>query len=103
MCKGDDSIWANYVKEIEYAYNTRISSVTRFSPYELVYGRLPPGPVYIDPIRKEERENMTTDQSVIQLRERINVLEQLAHDNQVLRRENNENIMTLSPKHIILL
>ena len=56
FCNGDKSQWAPYVRETEYAVNTRISSVTRFTPYELVYGRLPPGPVYLDPIRKEEEE-----------------------------------------------
>jgi len=59
VCKGHQEIWANYVGVIEYAINTRISSVTRFSPYELVFGRQPPGPTYTQPIDEEERRITT--------------------------------------------
>jgi len=70
------------VGEIEYAMNTRISSVTNHSPYELVYGRLPPGPTYIDDIRDAETERGEGEQ-LHELRRRINVLQQLAHENQM--------------------
>jgi len=56
--------WPLYVKEIEYGINTRVHSATRFTPYELVYGRLPPGPVYIDPIREEERNQGAESEDV---------------------------------------
>jgi len=83
VCKGDGSQWAHYVKEIEYAINTRISSVTEFSPYELVYGRTPPGPLYMDVIRQEEMRETTDDERIRILRMRIDVLQRLAHENQL--------------------
>jgi len=82
ICKGDGTKWARMVGEIEYAMNTRISSVTNHSPYELVYGRLPPGPTYIDDIRDAEAERGEGEQ-LHELRRRINVLQQLAHENQM--------------------
>ena len=48
LTKGKWKQWADYVGEIEYAINTRVSSVTNHSPYELVYGRIPPSPTYVD-------------------------------------------------------
>jgi len=83
LCKGDDTQWADYVKELEYAVNTRISSVTRFSPYELVFGRIPPGPQYMDVIQLEGTEGMSDDERVRLLRRRVEILQQLAHMNQM--------------------
>ena len=82
MCKGNGRKWAQYIGEIEYALNTRVSSVTGHSPYELVYGRLPPGPVYTDDIC-EDPEEVKEDEQVHMLTRRINVLQQLAHENQM--------------------
>jgi len=85
FCNGDKTKWAPYVRETEYAVNTRISSVTRFTPYELVYGRLPPGPVYLDPVRKEEEERSKglEDEGVTILKNRIKILQYFAHRNQM--------------------
>jgi len=83
LCKGKGENWAPFMKEMEYGINTRVHSVTRFTPYELVYGRLPPGPVYIDPIREEERNQGAETESIKLLRTRINLLQQLAHQNQM--------------------
>ena len=44
QCDGDSLKWPELIPEIEYAINTRVSSVTKFAPFELVYGRKPPGP-----------------------------------------------------------
>jgi len=90
LCKGKGEDWSLYVKEMEYGINTRVHSATRFTPYELVYGRLPPGPVYIDPIREEERNQGAESESVKALRTRINLLQQLAHLNQTHAAESQE-------------
>ena len=82
VAKGNGSQWGYYVGEIEYIMNTRVSSVTKFTPYELVYGRLPPGPTYTDFIQSED-EGKTVSQQVRMLRNRINILQQLAHKNQM--------------------
>lgn len=37
MCDGDGSKWPKYVREIEFALNTRVSNVMGHSPYELVF------------------------------------------------------------------
>jgi len=96
--KGRQEVWADHVEELEYALNTRISSVTGFSPYELVFGRQPPGPTYLLPIRKEEeeKEGMTWDERVAALRERIKLFENLAHENQM---EAAEKQMTYHEAH----
>ena len=44
ICHGNKRIWAQHIDDVEYALNTRVSSVTNHCPYELVLGRLPPGP-----------------------------------------------------------
>jgi len=84
LCNGNPQIWPDVIWEIEYAMNTRVSSVTGFTPFELVTGRLPPGPAYTVPLHGDEpwpgRENLTTRC----LRQRIEVMEQLAHENQML-------------------
>lgn len=80
-CGGDSSTWADHVAEIEYAINTRVSSVTKFSPYELVYGRLPPGPVYTDVLTQDEER--AAGEKIRCLRNRINALQQIAHENQM--------------------
>jgi len=55
FCDGKQDLWANHTKETEYAINTRVSSVTKHSPYELVYGRIPPDPVYTDIIQADQK------------------------------------------------
>ena len=82
ICKGDGNTWAKYVNEIEYALNTRISSVTKFSPYELVYGRVPPDPVYTEVVGDGGAPGRESEQAQI-LADRIKVLQQLAHENQL--------------------
>jgi len=83
VCNGDDEFWPKYVKEMEYVINTRISSVTGFSPYELVYGRRPPAPTYVMELREEERDNTKEEERIKELRKRIMVLQRLAHENQM--------------------
>jgi transposase InsO family protein len=80
-CGGDAANWSEHVAEIEYAINTRVSSVTKFSPYELVYGRLPPGPVYTDVLTNDEER--AAGETIRNLRNRINALQQIAHENQM--------------------
>ena len=81
MCNGIGKEWAKYVGEVEYALNTRVSSVTGHSPYELVFGRLPPGPVYIDTLRNwEERTKGKENLDII--KKRIILLQQEAYENQ---------------------
>ena len=82
ICKGDGTKWAQMIGEIEYAMNTRISSVTGHSPYELVFGRRPPGPTYTDDIREGSVEGGEGEQ-LHTLTRRIDVLQQLAHENQM--------------------
>ena len=83
MCNGEGDKWAQHVQSIEYAMNTRVSSVTLYSPYELVYGRKPSEPSYVYAINREEREDKAEDEKVKELKERILVLQQLAHENQM--------------------
>ena len=82
ICKGFGRAWSRYVNEVEYTLNTRVSSATGHSPYELVYGRLPPGPTYTDNIIEEE-EDWKNEDNVRILRKRIEILQQLAHENQL--------------------
>ena len=81
MCNGIGKSWAKYVGEVEFALNTRVSEVTKHSPYELVYGRLPPGPIYIDMIRNWEQETEGRE-DLESLRRRIYLLQQTAYENQ---------------------
>jgi len=82
MCGGNGSLWANHIGEIEYAMNTRVSTVTKYSPYELVFGRVPPDPVYTR--RPGAAGDRTWDVDRVRiLRRRIQVLQQLAHENQM--------------------
>ena len=80
ICQGQGNEWIDHVGEIEYAINTRISSVTKYSPYELVYGRKPPGPTYTDVVGEELKGR---EEQIRVLRRRIEVLQQLAHENQM--------------------
>ena len=82
ICKEDNTKWSDHVGEIEYAANTRSSSTTGYTPYELVYGRLPPGPTYTDPTDPDVTRS--TGEQLRVLRRRIEVLQQLAHENQML-------------------
>ena len=82
ICGGDGKQWHKFIGEIEYAINTRINNVTGYSPYELVYGRKPPGPTYTDNI-VGETEDWVAEDNIRILRKRIEVLQQLAHRNQV--------------------
>jgi len=81
ICNGIGKTWSKYVGEVEYALNTRISTSTKHSPYELVYGRRPPGPVYIDLVRNWTQETQKKE-TLENLRRRIYVLQQLAYENQ---------------------
>jgi len=83
FCGGRQDVWAQHVREIEYALNTRVSSVTKFTPYELVYGRQPPGPRYAQVIDEEGRYVSTLSEQAAIVKRRINVLEQLAYKNQM--------------------
>ncbi|RWR98801.1 pol polyprotein-like protein, partial [Dinothrombium tinctorium] len=40
-CYIDDDDWDLYVPSAKYAYNTKVSETTGFSPFELIYNRLP--------------------------------------------------------------
>jgi len=86
-CEGQGKKWSMYVSEIEYAMNTRTSSVTKFTPYELVYGRLPPGPVYVDDILEgaEDKDGPKGSAAVEveKLKRRILLLQKSAHENQM--------------------
>ena len=82
ICKEDNAKWNEHVGEIEYAANTRTSSTTKYTPYELVYGRQPPGPTYSDPTDPDI--SRSTGEQLRILRRRIEVLQQLAHENQML-------------------
>jgi len=83
LCQGQGDAWPLHVKEVEYAINTRPSRVTKYSFYELVYGRLPPGPKYVEELLAEDRENATVEYSVKRLKSRIQFLQKLAHENQM--------------------
>ena len=50
-------------------------------PYELVFGRLPPGPVYVDAIREGKDDGKEGDE-VQDLKDEILSLQQIAHQNQ---------------------
>ena len=82
ICKGDGSQWSKLVGEIEYAMNTRVSSVTGYSPYELVYGRLPPLPAYTDVMGYGETEG-EQDERFKTLERRVRTLQYFAHENQM--------------------
>jgi len=84
LCKGQGEMWAEHIGDIEYAINTRVSSVTHYSPYELVYGRPPPGPTYIDGLTEEEMAKpVPPDYDAEKLRARILWLQETAHRNQM--------------------
>jgi len=83
MCKGIGNIKANYIREIEYALNTRISAVTKHCPYELVFGRIPPGLTYTEFVREADVREERTGELLSQLRNRIHVFQQLAYENQM--------------------
>jgi len=82
LCKGNGEKWADLVGEIEYGINTRPSSTTKFTPYELVYGRIPPGPTYTDVLTDTEERG--ADEQVRLIRDRIRITQQLAHENQMM-------------------
>ena len=80
ITRGGTTKWLDHIGEIEYAINTRTSSVTKYTPYELVFGRKPPGPTYTDAVGDECTR--ATGEQLRVLRRRIEVLQQLAHENQ---------------------
>ena len=41
--------WDEYLQAVVFAYNTGIHKTTKYSPYELVYGRLPRLPIHTRP------------------------------------------------------
>jgi len=84
LCRDREDQWAQHVPEAAYIINTRISSATNYSPYELVYGRQPPGPSYVAPIREAERGGRKESELVHNLRNRIARLQELAHENQII-------------------
>jgi len=83
VCKGKGDQWPDWVRQIEFAINTRISSVTKFSPYELVFGRRPPGPIYMDVITEQDRQEGTISEQVEKLSQQIKIRQELAHQNQM--------------------
>jgi glycyl-tRNA synthetase beta subunit len=40
-----DNNWDEYLQAVVFAYNTGIHKTTKYSPYELLYGRLPRLPI----------------------------------------------------------
>ena len=46
----EDNNWDEYLQAVVFAYNTGIHKTTKYSPFELLYGRLPCLPIHPSPI-----------------------------------------------------
>ena len=62
--------------------HTHTSSTTKCTPFELVFGRQPPGPTHTDPIDPDTTRS--TGEQLRILCRCIKVIEQLTHENQML-------------------
>ena len=50
--------WEDCLPHVEFAYNRTIHSVTKFSPFEIVYGFNPLTPLDLSPLPMSEHVNL---------------------------------------------
>lgn len=74
-----DAEWDSWLEMAAWSYNSSVHSGTLYTPYELVFGKLPRTPSS-DPLQEEDRIPTYQDY-MIDLVTRINRLQSLAHDN----------------------
>lgn len=88
LCENKPKDWDRYLLPLLFSYREAPQDSTGFSPFELLYGRTVRGPMAIlrDVWAREELEDdvRTTYQYVLDLRDRLENVSQLAADNLLL-------------------
>lgn len=81
--------WDEYLQAVVFAYNTGIHKTTKFSPYELVYGRLPRLPINIRPHQISLQKPLDY---LEQLKKTLHIFHQASRQNILLQQEINKTI-----------
>jgi hypothetical protein len=84
-----DSNWDEYLQAVVFAYNTGIHKTTRYSPYELLYGRLPRLPINTRP---QHFPFLKPNDYFEQLKKTLRIYHQAAHHHIMLQQQTNKNI-----------
>ena len=79
--------WDEYLQAVVFAYNTGIHKTTKFSPYELVYGRLPRLPINLRPHQISLSKPIDY---LEQLKKTLRIFHQASHRNIILQQEINK-------------
>lgn len=77
--------WDEYLYLAMFSYNTSVHEGTKFSPYELIFGRLPKRPISDPPI--EENFDLTYQEYLINLYTRLRDIQDEARDNLIKSKE----------------
>ncbi|CAF4536730.1 unnamed protein product, partial [Rotaria socialis] len=84
----EDNNWDEYLQAVVFAYNTGIHKTTKYSPYELLYGRLPRLPFNARPTYYSFAK---PNDYFEQLRKTLRIYHQAARHHMILQNENNIN------------
>ena len=85
--------WDEYLQAVVFAYNTGIHKTTKYSPYELLYGRSARLPIHIRP----SYFSFTKPNDYFeQLRRTLRIYHQATRHNILLQQQNNKNIYNLN-------
>ena len=79
--------WDEYLQAVVFAYNTGIHKTTKFSPYELVYGRLPHLPINLRPHQIALSKPIDY---LEQLKKTLRIFHQASHRNIIIQQEINK-------------
>ncbi len=72
--------WSDWLSFVLFAYNTRVHTSTQFSPFELMYGRIPNG--------FENWSTVKTDNEIAEIQQRASQIKDL-YENKVLQAKEN--------------
>ncbi|CAF2130055.1 unnamed protein product [Rotaria magnacalcarata] len=79
--------WDEYLQAVVFAYNTGVYKSTKFSPYELLYGRTARLPIYIQP---KEFTFLKPNDYFEQLRKTLRIFHQVSRENILCQQQANQ-------------
>ncbi|CAF2007476.1 unnamed protein product [Rotaria magnacalcarata] len=79
--------WDEYLQTVVFAYNTGVHKSTRFSPYELLYGRAARLPIHITP---REFTFLKPNDYFEQLKRTLRIFHQASRENIILQQQANQ-------------